>query len=241
MRVGVSSTSPSVADVRCVERLVQVGLGDVDDPANQREAVRVRAARRDADEAVAGRNVASVDDRILLDDTDGKPGEIVAARRERSGMLGGLAADQRAAGEFAAVRDAFDDLGRHVDVELLADEIIEEEQRLGALHEHVVDTHRDEVDADRVVASKAQRQVQLRADPVGAGDEHRLAEALADLDQCAEAADAGQHLRAQRPLRERLDPFDERIAGVDVDAGLAIGKGRRRRTEGHDEVKCSVF
>jgi len=28
---------------------------------------------------------------------------------------------------------------------------------------------------------------------------------------------------------------------VDVDAGLAIGKGRRRRTEGHDEVKFSVF
>ena len=73
---------------------------------------------------------------------------------------------------------------------------------------------------------KAQRQLQLRADAVGAGDEHRLAVALADLEQRAEAADAGQHLRAQRPLRERLDALDERVAGVDVDAGVAIGKGR---------------
>ena len=57
-----------------------------------------------------------------------------------------------------------------------------------------------------------------------------LAIALADLDQRAEAADAGEHLGPHRALRERLDALDERVAGVDVDAGVAIGErsaGRR--------------
>ena len=70
-------------------------------------------------------------------------------------MLGGLAADQRAARLLAAGRDALDDVGGDRDVEPLADVVVEEEQRLGALHQDVVDAHRDEVDADRVVARRA--------------------------------------------------------------------------------------
>ncbi len=70
------------------------------------------------------------------------------------GMLGRLAADQRAAGLLAAGGDALDHVGRDVDVELAAGEVVEEEQRLGALHEDVVDAHRDEVDADGVVPAE---------------------------------------------------------------------------------------
>ena len=62
-------------------------------------------------------------------------------------------------------------------------------------------------------------------DAVGSGDQHRLAETLADLDQPAEAADAGKHLRPHRALGERLDALDQRVARVDVDAGVAVGKG----------------
>src|SRR5260221_9412541 len=40
---------------------------------------------------------------------------------------------------------------------------------------------------------------------VGARDQHRLAKALADLDQRAEAADAGQHLGAHRAFRVGLE------------------------------------
>ncbi len=82
------------------------------------------------------------------------PARSYDAGGKRARMLGGLAADQRAAGAFAAGRDALDHLGRDVDVEPLADEVVEEEQRLGALHEDVVDAHRDEVDADRVVPAE---------------------------------------------------------------------------------------
>ena len=117
-----------------------------------------------------------------------------------------------------------DHVGRDVDVELPAGEVVEEEQRLGTLDQDVVDAHRDQIDADRVVPVERERQHELGADAVGPGDEHRIAEALADLDQSAEAADAGQHLGAQRTLGERLDPLDQRVAGGDVDAGIAIGQ-----------------
>ena len=94
------------------------------------------------------------------------------------------------------------------DVEPLADVIVEEEQRLGALHENVVDAHRDEVDADRVVAIQCERELELGADAVGARDEHRLAIARRHRHQRAEAADAGQHLRAHRAPGEQLDGLD---------------------------------
>ena len=97
---------------------------------------------------------------------------------------------------LASGGDALDDVGGDADVEALADEVVEEEQRLGALHQDVVDAHRDEIDADRVVPVERERELQLRADAVGAGDEHRLAVALRQLDQRAESADAGEHFRA---------------------------------------------
>lgn len=61
--------------------------------------------------------------------------------------LRGLAADQRAIGLLAAARDALDDFRRHRHVELAACVVVEEVQRLGALHEKVIYGHRDEVDA----------------------------------------------------------------------------------------------
>ena len=73
-----------------------------------------------------------------------------------------------------------------------------------------------------------ERELELGADAVGPRDEHRLPVALRQLDQRAEAADPGEHFGAHRALRERLDPLDQRVARVDVDAGIAVGQGRRR-------------
>ena len=81
-----------------------------------------------------------------------------------------------------------------------------------------------------------ERELELGADAVGAGDEHGIAKALADLDQRAEAADARQHLGPQRALRERLDAFDERVAGGDVDAGIGVGKRGTRGGIGEADI-----
>ena len=63
-------------------------------------------------------------------------------------MLGHLAADEGAAGLAAALGHAFDELLDVIGIELADRDVVEEEERLGALAHDVVDAHGDEVDAD---------------------------------------------------------------------------------------------
>ena len=123
--------------------------------------------------------------------------------------------------------------GGDVHVELAAGEVVEEEQRFGALHQNVVHAHRHQVDADGVVPVELERELELGADAIGAGDQHRLAITLRDLEQRAETADAGQHLWAHGAPGERLDALDQRIAGIDVDARVTV---RKRGVVLHDGI-----
>ncbi len=109
---------------------------------------------------------------------------------------------------------------RHV--ERLADVVVEKEQRLGTLDQDVVDAHRDQVDADRVVLVHRECELELGADAVGPGDQHRFAVALRQLDQRTKTADAGQDLGTQRALGKWLDRLDQPVAGIDVDTRVAI-------------------
>ena len=147
------------------------------------------------------------------------------------GHLRGLAADQGAAGLVAARGDAGDHLPRLAWVELAGSEIIQEEQRLGALHHDVVDAHRHQIDADRVVDAGLDRDLQLGADAVGAGDQDRIGEPRRlQVEQRAEAAEAAHHSWPVRGPRERLDRLDQRIGRLDVHAGGPVGQpvaGRR--------------
>ena len=170
-----------------------------------------------------------------------KPARSYSPAAYMPGILGGLAADQRAAGVLAAVRDALDDVGGDVDVELAAGEVVEEEQRLGALHEDVVDAHRDEIDADRVVAVERERELRAWCRRRRCRRRAPARESACRSRPARRSRRCRRAPRAHRPLREGLDALDERVAGVDVDAGVAIGKGCGRRTDGHNEVKCSVF
>ncbi len=96
--------------------------------------------------------------------------------------------------------DAVDHLGADLRIELAAGEIVEEEQRLGALHHEVVDRHGDEIDADRVVARSLDRDLDLGADAVGRGDQDRIGEAgRLEIEQAAEAADLGIRARPRGP------------------------------------------
>ena len=60
-------------------------------------------------------------------------------------------------------------------VELPGGEIVEEEERLGALDDQIVGAHRDQVDADAVVAAAVDRELELGADAVIGGDQQRIA------------------------------------------------------------------
>jgi len=170
-------------------------------------------------------DLGAVDDLALLHHADAEAGQVVVLAFVHAGHLGGLAADQRAAGQFAAGADAGDHGGGHVDVELAGGVVVEEEQRLGAAHHQVVDAHRHQVLADAVVLVEVQRQAQLGADAVGAGHQHRLLVAGGDLAEGAEAAQAAHHFRARGALGHALDAFDQCFTSVDVYTGVLVAQG----------------
>ena len=87
----------------------------------------------------------------LLDDADGEAGDVVLADRVEAAHLSGLAANEGATGLFAGIRDALDDSGALLGVELADGEVVEDEERHRALDEDVVDENGNGVKADRVV------------------------------------------------------------------------------------------
>src|SRR6185437_1267032 len=104
---------------------------------------------------------------------------------------------------------------------------VEKEQRLSALHDDVVDVHGDEVDADAVVNAGFDGELELGADAVGGGDQHRVLEAARlEIEQTAEATDATKQTFAVGLRRQGPDRLDQRVACVDIDARIAIGQSR---------------
>ena len=118
-----------------------------------------------------------------------------------------------------------DDRRALIRVELAGGEIVEEEQRLGALHDQVVDAHGDEVDADRVVPAGVDGDLQLGADAVIGRDQHRIGEARGlKVEEPAEAADLA--IRAWPPGRahQRFDLFDQQHCRRRCRPRLSIGE-----------------
>ena len=101
------------------------------------------------------------------------PATSYSSGAEQPGVLGGLAADQGAAGQPAALGDARDDRGDPLGDDLADRDVVGHEQRLGAADHEVVDDHADQVDADRVVHVHPLGDVDLGADAVGGGGEQR--------------------------------------------------------------------
>ena len=113
-----------------------------------------------------------------------------------------------------------------VDVEPAAGIVVEEEQWLGALHHDVVDAHRHQVDADRVGHARLDRDLELGADAVGARDEDRILEARRlEVEQSTEAAQPAHHARPVGAAGQGLDVLDQRVARIDIDAGVLVGQG----------------
>src|SRR5438270_9009433 len=134
----------------------------------------MRAARLDADQHVAVLYGPAVDDLGLFDHTDGEAGEIVIALRVHARHLGGLTAHKRATRLATAFADAGDDLRIAYRIELGGREVVEKEQRLRAAGDDVVHAHRHEIDADGVVTIELDRELELGADAICAGDQHRF-------------------------------------------------------------------
>ena len=218
-----------VAQRLAVERGGQVGAGALDDLAHQRIAVRMRAARGQAEHHVAGlrRRVPS---RIF--DFSTAPTAKPARSYSPAGYMPGISAvsppisAQPASSQPWAM--PLDHRGGRVHVELAAGEVVEEEQRLGALHQHVVDAHaRPGRCRPCRACSSVERELELGADAVGAARPAPAPGSACGISNSAPKPPMPPSTSGRmRALRERLDALDQRVAGVDVDAGVLVREGR---------------
>ena len=139
--------------------------------------------------------------------------------------LGGLATDQGAPGLSAPFTDPLDNVIEHILVNFVDGDVIKEQQRLGPLHNQVIDIHRDEIDPDRVMLVHLDRQMHLGAHAVGACDEDRVfVVVLEELFVVIEPKEPGEpagvvdHPLPVRSAQQRANRPDKLIARSDAHA-----------------------
>ena len=127
----------------------------------------MHAGGGEREDRIAGFEIGARQKLGALHGTYGESSEVIIAGGIEAWHLGGLAADQRASGLAAAFRNPGDDTLGNTDIELAGSEIVEKEERLGALHHEIVDVHGDEIDADPVMRPGLDGELELGADAIG--------------------------------------------------------------------------
>src|SRR3989454_3673668 len=149
-------------------------------------------------------------------------------------MLRHLAADQGTSRLPAARRNAAHDNLDLLRIEPTDGDVVEEIEGFGPVDEDVVHAHRDQVDADGVMAAGQERDLELRSHAVGGRNQDGLAVLRWHADEARKAPEPADHLGAARRARQRRDTAYRVLARVDIDTGLAVGKPfhvSRRRAE----------
>src|SRR5438477_1955287 len=124
---------------------------------------------RKADHDVSSLDLRSVE--RLLDDAHARPGEVELPLAVDAGELGRLAADERHAGRAADLRRTFDEVRDLLELDPPGGEVVEQDQRLRAAGDHVVEAMRREIGAARPEGPPPAAEDQFRADTVGRGCE----------------------------------------------------------------------
>ena len=190
------------------------------DFAGEAVPVGVQPRRRQGHQHVARFDRGAVDEPVPLGDADAEAGEVELPVAVDAGHDRRLPAQQRRPGPHAALRHARHDGREPVRVVPVEGDVIQEEQRLRPQAEHVVHAHRRQIDADGVVFPRREGDLQLRADPVGAADQHGVGE-LGDVREPeqprkparqvhhpgpAGAPDEGRQLRHALRVTVQIDP-----------------------------------
>ena len=193
------------------------------DAPSQRVAVGMQAVRRQANQHVPGAYPCSRDQVGPGGNAHHETSQVVIRLLVEPWQLGGLTTDQRHPVGQAGTGHAGHQVRRLASVQASDAEVVQEEERIGALHRDVVDAMVDEVLADGVVPAESDRDLELGAHAIGRGDQHGIGPALGvKPEEAAESADAAQHLR-RRGLRRRLaDQLHRAARLVEVDAGFAV-------------------
>ncbi|MNI39736.1 hypothetical protein D3C73_939260 [compost metagenome] len=191
--------------------------------AHQRKPVAVHTAGCQANDRISRRDIRTCHQLGLVGYTHRESGDIIFTRRIHARHLSRLAADQRAACLMTAFgnpgNNRFDLLGHN----LVAGQIIEEEQRLCTLHYNIVHTHGNRIDANRVVAVGRESDFELRAHTIGSRHEHRFfILVFIESEECTEPAELCHHFRTECALHMLLHAFYRFIASCNIHSGVFI-------------------
>src|SRR6185503_10513551 len=105
-------------------------------------------------------------------------------------------------------------------------DVVEKEERRGAVHEDVVRRVADEVGANRVVTVREDRDLEFGADAVDAREKD-LTRRAGNSKRPGEEADVPDDSGAERGTAESLDPGDRLLPLLDADAGLLVAAHER--------------
>ncbi len=189
----------------------------------ERITVRVQAGRGQADDHVAGTDRFAVDDFGAVDHADDGADQIVIRTVIDAGHLRGFAADEGAAGLFAAADHPGDELLKAVRLQALGGHVIEEEKRLGPKNGDVVDAMVDQVLADGVVLVHEHGHLQFGADAIDAGDKHRvLHPGKFRAEESAETSDFTEHFRTVGRFDEGRNAGLDLVTKINIDTGAGV-------------------
>lgn len=193
------------------------------DVTGERVTVGVQPAAGQPEDGVTHLDAAPIDHLITFDAADDEAGDVVVAQRVEARHLGGLPADQRATGIAAGGGDAVHHLGEMLRREPAGRVVVEEEERVGAAAEDVVDAVVDQVGADTAMAPGGDRHLHLGAHGIGARRQHRVLPSRGvEGEEAAEGADPTEHLRTVGGVDSPLDQGDGAISLVDVDPSVGV-------------------
>mmetsp|Transcript_102720 Transcript_102720/g.296947 ORF Transcript_102720/g.296947 Transcript_102720/m.296947 type:complete len:289 (+) Transcript_102720:1256-2122(+) len=199
--------------------------GGADDRADEGVAVAVQARRRQPDDKVAfGHILHPWKERALLCNADAEADEVEARAGEHPGKLGHARLQKFAAGLEAAVGDTRHELDGLVRIQLLDREVLMEEQRLGAPGGDVVDAKRHDVDSQGAEVADRARDLQLRAEGVGATHQGPTIGGGADLARLAANPHRSGCVLVACPClaEQRLKTLERGVARCAVNAGGAV-------------------
>ena len=167
----------------------------------------------------------AVDDTVALDEPDARARDVQLVLAVDAGQLRGLAADQRDARGAADLGRTFDQRRHLLEVDLIRGDVVEQDQRVGAAGEDVVDAMRGHVGPAVAQRPARARHHRLRPDRVGRrGEQASVAERV-------QARERAEPFRPGR-LDGRAQPLDNSSRGLERDAGarIALRPGHRKRS-----------
>ena len=190
-----------------------------DDRPHQREAVGMQSVARQRQHDIPRLEIMAREHAVPFNRPHRETGKVVGPARVEARQFGCFATRQRTSGLSATLNHPLQHLERVLGVEAAGREVIEKEERLRALHQEIIDGHRNEVDPDSVVPADRFREQQLGPNPVGRGHEQRVPESLAlEIVDRAEAAEVAGRPGPGGRAGQRRQPGQQPLSGAGVDA-----------------------